>query len=175
MNSALSRAALKLHDRITGRHILDRLEDLNRTQWLSRDELLAMQRDKLLRLVEYAYQFVPYYRRVFKEVGFQPGDLDQDLTQLGKLPILTKAIIRENYQDLLTTEPERRRRMSELATSGSTGEPLVFMQDADFRDMVTADIQRHMGWGGWKLGDLQAIIWGASYQAEHCKKRCAPG
>jgi phenylacetate-CoA ligase len=37
------------------------------------------------------------------------------------------------------------------------------MQDADFRDSVTADIQRHMGWGGWKLGEPQAVIWGAPF------------
>jgi phenylacetate-CoA ligase len=162
MNSSLNKAALKLHERLTGRHILSRLEELNRTQWLSRDELLALQRDKLISLLEYADRNVPYYQRVFKEVGFQPDDLRQDLTNLNKIPILTKAIIRKNRDDLLTTEPERRRRMSKLSTSGSTGEPLVFMQDSDFRDAVTADIQRHMGWGGWKLGDPQAVIWGAS-------------
>jgi phenylacetate-CoA ligase len=158
----LSRAALRLHEQLTGRRILARLEELNRTQWLKKDELLAHQREKLLQLVEYANQYVPYYRRIFKEVGFQPGDLRQDLDSLNKIPILTKAIIRSNWNDLLTTEPERRRHLSRLNTSGSTGEPLVFMQDEDFRDAVTADIQRHMGWAGWKLGDLQAVIWGAS-------------
>jgi phenylacetate-CoA ligase len=161
MNSFLSRAALRLHERLIGRHILARLEELNRIQWLSRDELLKLQRDKLLRLVEYANQYVPYYQRVFKEVGFQPDDLRQDLAHLNKIPILTKAIIRKNWDDLLTSEPEHRRRMSKLNTSGSTGEPLIFMQDSDFRDAVTADIQRNMGWAGWKLGDLQAVIWGA--------------
>jgi phenylacetate-CoA ligase len=170
MHPMLSRSTLRLHEWFTRRHILARLEELNRTQWLSRDELLALQRDKLLSLVEYASRYVPYYQRVFKDIGFQPGDLNPDLSNLGKLPILTKALIRENYQDLITIEPERRPHMNKLATSGSTGEPLVFMQDADFRDTVTADIQRHMGWGGWKLGDVQAIIWGASFKP-NLKKR----
>ena len=126
------------------------MEELNRTQWLSRDELLALQRDKLLRLVEYADQFVPYYRRVFKEVGFQPDDLRQDMANLSKIPILTKSIIRRNWNDLLTTEPERRRQMSQLATSGSTGEPLVFMQDNDFRDF------RHRRYpASYELGRLE--------------------
>lgn len=162
MNGKLSRAALNLHERFTGRHILRRLDELNSTQWLSRDELLALQRDKLLHLVEYADQYVPYYRRVFKEVGFRPEDLRMDLDNLEKIPILTKAIIRNNWDDMLTTEPKRRKLLSELCTSGSTGEPLVFMQDRDFRDAVTADVQRHMGWGGWKLGDAQAVIWGSN-------------
>lgn len=159
MNSSLSRAALRLHERLTGRRILERLEELNRTQWQSRDELAALQRTKLGRLVEYAYQYVPYYRRTFDEAGLRPDDVRKDPAQLSKLPVLTKAVIRRNFPDMLTTEPGRRRRLSELCTSGSTGEPLEFMQDPDFRDAVTADVQRHMGWAGCELGDQQALIW----------------
>jgi len=161
MNSSLRLAALKLHEKLTGRKILKRLEELNRTQWLSRVDLQDLQRKKLQRLVEYAYQYVPYYRRTFDLFGFRPEGLIQNLDSFLELPILTKSIIRENWDDLLTTEPGRRQQMSKLATSGSTGEPLVFMQDLDFRDYVTADIQRHLGWAGWKLGDLHAMIWGA--------------
>jgi phenylacetate-CoA ligase len=159
MSVSVRRGLLRLHQFGTGRHILDRLDELNRTQWLSHDELLALQATKLQRLVEYAYQYVPYYRRTFDQIGFEPRDLKRRPDYLGKLPILTKAIIRANYRDMLTTEPHRRRQLSELCTSGSTGEPLVFMQDHDFRDAVTADVQRHMGWAGCEFGDWQALIW----------------
>jgi phenylacetate-CoA ligase len=54
--------------------------------------------------------------------------------------------------------------MSRLTTGGSTGHPLVFMQDTVFRDYVTADIHRHLGWAGWKFGQLHAYIWGASFE-----------
>ena len=166
----MSRAALRMHEQITGRHILKKLEELNCTQWLSRDELLALQRAKLQGLLEYAYEYVPYYQRTFDEVGFKPSDIHQDISSFTKLPILTKSIIRENRNDLLTTEPDLRRRLSKLSTSGSTGQPLIFMQDSDFRDAVTADIQRHMGWAGWELGDLQALIWGAPIRPTLPKK-----
>jgi phenylacetate-CoA ligase len=165
MSVFLRRGVLKLHELATGRRILKRLDELNRTQWLGRDELLALQRDKLQRLVEYAYQYVPYYRRTFEQAGFHPDDLRKDPASLRKLPILTKAIIRENFDEMLTTEPQRRRRMSKLATSGSTGHPLIFMQDSNFRDYVTADIQRHLGWAGWEMGEQQALIWGAIVDA----------
>jgi phenylacetate-CoA ligase len=159
MNKALSYATLKLHDSITKRHILERMEDLNRIQWLSRDELLALQRAKLQSIVEYANQYVPYYQRVFKEEGFHPEDLRQDLTYINKIPFLTKTIIRNNWNDMLTTEPERRRRMSKLNTSGSTGEPLVFMQDSYFQDYTTAETQHHMSWIGWNFGDQHAWVY----------------
>ena len=160
LNSGLRITALKLHDKITGRKILSRLEELNQTQWLSRDELEALQRKKLQYLVDYAYKYVPYYRRTFDQIGFHPNDLQKDLSNFSKLPILTKAIIRENFNDLLITETNYRKELSQLFTSGSTGNPLSFMQDSNYRDYVTADIQRHMGWAGWNLGDSQALIWG---------------
>jgi len=166
MSAFLRRGVLKLHQFATGRQILERLDELNRTQWLGRDELLALQRDKLQRLVEYAYQYVPYYRRMFDQVGFHPDNLRKDLASLRKLPILTKAIIREDFDDLLTTEPPRRKQMGYLTTGGSTGHPLVFMQDSKFRDYVTADIHRHLGWAGWELGQIHAYIWGANFEVE---------
>lgn len=159
MNNTLSQIILTFHDRITNRHILGHLYELNRKQWLSRDELLANQQTKLQNLVAYAYQYVPYYQRVFKDVGFHPDDIRQDINNFSSIPFLNKAIIRRNWNDMLTTDPRRRRRMSKLNTSGSTGEPLVFMQDIDFRDYVTAETQLHMSWLGWKLGDLHAWIY----------------
>ncbi len=164
MSEFLRRGILRLHQWATGRHILERLDELNRTQWLKRDELQALQRNKLQQLMEYAYQYVPYYRRLFDQAGFHPNDLRQDLAALRRIPVLTKAIIRENYDDLQTTETQRRKQLTRVTTSGSSGHPLVFMQDNDYRDGVTADIQRHLGWAGWKMGDLHAYIWGANFE-----------
>lgn len=155
---------LKGHELITGRHVLARLQELNRTQWLPCDELMALQRRKLQRVVSYAYQYVPYYRRVFDQVGFHPDDLSRNPDRFLQLPLLTKELIREHWDDLQTTEPARRRQLSIVTTSGSTGQPLTFMQDNDFRDSVTADIQRHLGWAGWTMGQPHAYIWGANFE-----------
>jgi len=83
-----------------------------------------------------------------------------------KIPVLTKAIIRDNFDDLLTTESQRREQLSRLTTGGSTGHPLIFMQDSNFRDYVTADIHRHLGWAGWQLGQVHAYIWGAHFEVK---------
>jgi phenylacetate-CoA ligase len=156
---------------VSGRRFLTRLDELNRTQRLSREALLALQRRKLHRVLTYAYQNVPYYRRVFDQVGFQPGSVLSDLGRIRALPVLTKAIIHEQFDDMLTTEPRRRADLSRLTTGGSTGQPLVFMQDSNFRDYVTADIHRHLGWAGWKLGQIHAYIWGASFEVETSQAR----
>jgi phenylacetate-CoA ligase len=164
MNPFLRRQAIRIYQLATGRRVLDRLDELNRTQWLSRGELLALQRDKLHKLLLYAYEYVPYYHRTFDQVGFRPDDVLSNLDSLRKLPIITKATIRENFDDMHTIENKRGARMSRLTTGGSTGHPLVFMQDTDFRDYVTADIHRHLGWAGWQFGQLHAYIWGASFE-----------
>jgi phenylacetate-CoA ligase len=162
--------ALQLYEKTTGRKILSRINELNQTQWLSNDGLLALQQKKLHMVIEYAYQFVPYYQRIFKQVGFHPTDLIKEPGCFSKLPILTKAIIRENFNELITTDSERRKQMNKLATSGSTGRPLIFMQDSDFRDYVTADIQRHVSWAGCELGEPHAFIWGAGKKMNFLKK-----
>jgi len=160
------RPIVQLYQMASGRRFLTRLDELDQTQWLSREELLALQRRKLHRLLTYACQHVPYYRRLFDQVGFRPDDILADPGSLEKLPVLTKAIIRENFDEMLTTEDRRRARLSRLTTGGSTGHPLIFMQDSNFRDYVTADIHRHLGWAGWKLGQIHAYIWGAHFEVE---------
>ena len=165
MSAFTRRQVLKAYQLVTGRHVLDCLDELNRTQWLSYSELLVLQRAKLHKLLSYAYENVPYYRRTFDRCGFQPDEVLVGRPDLSKIPVLTKDIIRQNFDEMLTIEQRRRAKMSRLATGGSTGRPLVFMQDIDFRDHVTADIHRHLGWAGWKFGQLHAYIWGANFEA----------
>ena len=155
---------LKTHAVLTGRNVLERMNELNRTQWLSYEDLLALQQKKLYRVVSYADQYVPYYRRLFERVGFRPDDLQTDPQRFLRVPVLTKGLISEHFDEMLTTEPARRKQLTQVTTSGSTGHPLTFMQDNDYRDAVTADIQRHLGWAGWTLGQLHAYIWGANFE-----------
>ncbi len=162
--SAWRRLLLKGYQVVTGRRVLDRLDELNRTQWWSRADLLALQRRKLHHLLSYAYRYVPYYRHLFDRVGFRPEAVLDDVAALRRLPILTKATIRANFDALLTTESRRRAHLSQLTTGGSTGHPLVFMQDNDFRDYVTADLHRHLGWAGWQFGQIHAYIWGTNFE-----------
>lgn len=169
MNLSLRRQAIKLYEAATGRRFLTRMEQLNQTQWLSREDLLALQHDRLHRLLRYAYTYVPYYKRVFDEVGFQPGDIIKDPASFQKIPFLTKAIIRENFEKLITTETNRRQELSQLSTSGSTGQPLVFMQDTNFRDVTTAEIHHHLTWSGWQFGQPHAYIFGASFEVSYAR------
>ncbi len=72
---------------------------LQKSQWWSLDKIKAYQLQKLGKLLNHAYENVPYYRRVFDERRLKPKDI-QDFSDLQKLPYLTKDIIRENIDDL---------------------------------------------------------------------------
>jgi phenylacetate-CoA ligase len=148
MPNWLPHTALKLHHILTGRNVLACLNELNRTQYFDRGALLHLQHERLRQVVAYACRYVPYYKYTFEQAGFHPDDLRNGPEAMRRLPILTKNVISRNMDDLLTTEPGRPSKLNEVRTSGSTGHPLTFMQDGDHRDHGTADIQRHLGWGG---------------------------
>ena len=169
MNLSLRHQMIKLYELGTGRHFLTRLVELEKTQWLSREKLEALQQQKLYRLLDYADKHVPYYQRLFREVGFQPAEVLTNPDAWQKIPFLTKAIIRESFDDLMTTESERRQGMSQLSTSGSTGQPLKFMQDIQFRDNTTAELHHHLTWAGWQLGQPHAYLFGASFEAGYAR------
>lgn len=97
---------------------------LQKSQYWSRDQLEEYQLQQLNRLLNHAYENVPYYRRVFDERGLKPKDI-QDSRDLQKLPYLTKEIIQNNINDLKARNfPEKK--FEYVTTGGSTGFPLGF-------------------------------------------------
>ncbi len=136
------------------------LNQLESNQWLSLDELLALQQQNLQNLLNYAYEYVPYYHKLFDKTGFHPRDFADNPDTFQQIPFLTKDIIRQNYDDLMSTDPPRRNTLLSNKTSGSSGEPLFFLQDAICRDSKNAHVYHHMQRTNWTIGGPQGWIWG---------------
>jgi phenylacetate-CoA ligase len=134
--------------------------ELNQLQWRSEDELIALQRKWLEQVLEYANTYVPYYRDLFKKIGFHPSDFAADPACFQELPFLTKDIVRENHDHLITTEPALQSKLSRAKTGGTTGEPLWFMRDPVSEDYLLAHLYHIMEWSGWQLGQPQGWLWG---------------
>lgn len=156
----LRRQAIRLAQLAYGNDVTGCLAELNQTQWLSREELLALQQQKLLRVLRHAYRWVPYYQRLFDGVGFRPDDILSDPSAFQKIPTLSKSAIKDNFDDLITTAPRLKRQLTEGSTGGSTGRTMIYVRDKAYLDYVLADDYRHMGWFGWELGECQAWLWG---------------
>jgi len=153
-------AALPMVDRIKKTHMVRSYAEQMASQWRSRDEILALQRERLRALLVHAQENVPYYQRSFAEAGFDARAF-KDPTELRVLPILTKTVIRENFEALQASNKEQfapRRNQ----TSGSTGQPLVFYWDRDAHSAGWPNAWRGFSVAGFKLGDPVLILSGGA-------------
>ncbi len=142
-----------------GAHTMKRLEELEGTQWWPREKILALQDERLRKLIRYAYDNVPYYRRVFEQRGLKPEDIATS-GDLIKLPILTKQLIRNNFSDLVAARFPKKELMP-FVTGGSTGEPLRFYKTRDdYLGWDTAAGLRAYKWAGYEVGEQLALFWG---------------
>ena len=142
---------LPLADLAYGSEITRQWKDLRRTEFLTYPQILELQNTKLRKLVEHCYDSVPYYRKLFDRLGLRPKDI-QTKEDLSKLPVLTKQIIRDNYDDMFSTavDPKRFRKSS---SGGSTGTPLKFCTDNHEWSLQRASTLRAWESYGLKLGD----------------------
>lgn len=103
---------------------------------LTENELKAKQRDALCRLIEYSYEHVPYYRDLFRRLDLSPSDI-QTVSDLNKIPFLTKELL-VNNRDRLISDEYAPKDLQYITTSGSTGDPTGFyvQKDSAMREWV---------------------------------------
>ncbi len=152
---------------IKGTSIQRYLRWLNKTQWLNSNELEEIQNKKLRALVKHAYENVPYYHRIFRDLNLKPDDI-KSKEDLQKIPVLTKEIIRKNFSDLIAVNTPRSR-FIETQSSGSTGEPLRFFVDKKAYSHGWAQTFRCWSWAGFSIGDPYVKI-GAKPRTTFLKK-----
>ena len=89
----------------------------------SRDEIAALQTQRLAWSLKHAYDNVEAYRKKFDAAGVKPSDFKQ-LEDLAKFPFTTKADLRENYPFGMFAVPQDKI-VRIHASSGTTGKPTV--------------------------------------------------
>ena len=62
----------------------------------SREEILKLQNERLVKQVKHVYDNVPYYRNKMEEAGVSPEDI-RSVEDLHKLPFITKDDLRDAY------------------------------------------------------------------------------
>ena len=89
----------------------------------SREDMLAIQNERLVKQVQHVWDNVPYYRQKMEQKGVTPADI-HGVEDLHKLPFLTKADLRDAYPYGLLAKPlEDCVRIQ--STSGTTGRRVV--------------------------------------------------
>jgi len=97
--------------------------DLESIETASRDELAALQVERIQRTLQLAYDNVPLYRRKLDEAGVHPQDF-RELSDLAGFPFTTKEDMREAYPFGMFAVP-REQVVRVHASSGTTGKPTV--------------------------------------------------
>ena len=88
-----------------------------------REQMIALQNEKLVKQVQHVWDNVPYYRKKMEEKGVTPADI-KSIDDLYKLPFLSKADLREAYPYGLVGVPLKDC-VRIQSTSGTTGKRVV--------------------------------------------------
>jgi phenylacetate-CoA ligase len=147
-----------LHHWIISYNATKYLEDLKQSEWLSLEDTREYQNAKLRQLISHAYYHVPYYREVMEERNIKSTDI-QTIEDLQKLPIINKAIVRENLHMGMLSNNHDKRHLLKVTTSGSTGEPFTIYAEKKQLEMRWAATLRSTEWTGYRFGDRQVRLW----------------
>jgi len=160
VNSLLLRkVAFPLYHRIKKTKLMARIDELERNQWRSEEELLDLQASKLKRLLAHAYETVPFYRQRFDDLGIDIRDLHR-CELFSQIPLLSKEDINKNRDKIISTKLNGNRLIPD-STSGSTGKALYFHRDMRSWAYRRAVVIRNEEWLDIRLGDRSARLWGA--------------
>jgi phenylacetate-CoA ligase len=129
--------AYPIAERMEKRQVRPKVAELRRHYRLSLGDRQALARRRLREILEFAGHNVPYYRDLFQSAGFQPDAVEKDPRRIEELPYLTKDIIREQGERMLS-QPLAGIRHHSCKTGGSTGLSCVFYYDQPGADYAAA-------------------------------------
>ncbi len=123
---------------------------LDAIETASRDEITALQRERIAWSLRHAWTNVPHYRTAFAAAGVHPDDF-RDLPDLARFPLTTKHDLRANYPfGMFAVPPDRIARIH--ASSGTTGKPTVVGYTAGDLDTWAAVVARSIYAAGGRPG-----------------------
>lgn len=126
--------------------------ELDPIEVASRDEISALQLERLKWSVKHAYDNVPMYRQRFDEMGVHPDDL-KTLSDLAKFPFTYKNDLRDNYPFGLFAVP--REQITRIhASSGTTGKSTVVGYTKNDIDNWADLVARSLRASGLRKGDI---------------------
>lgn len=132
--------------------------ELESIEIASRDEISALQLERMKWSLKHAYDNVPFYKKSFDDAGVHPDDL-KTLPDLAKFPFTMKQDLRDNYPFGLFAVP--RTKIQRLhASSGTTGQPTVVGYTKRDIDTWATVVARSLRASGTRAGDVVHVAYG---------------
>ena len=133
-------------------NLTPRKEDLDPMEIASRDELSALQLQRMQWSLNHAYENSPFYRQHFDNAGVHPSDL-KTLSDLAKFPFTQKTDLRDTYPFGMFSVP--REKLTRIhASSGTTGKPVVVGYTQNDIDVWASLVARSIRAAGGRPGDI---------------------
>lgn len=130
----------------------------SKSQYYDKDAMKLIQYGKFKKLVTYAKQYVPYYKRSFKNIEL--SDI-LNIDDINKLPFISKLNIKEEYNNFQSDQKIGLK--TKKTTGGSTGQPVTIWKSRKSISKELAAMWRGYSWAGIKIGDKQARFWGVPF------------
>src|SRR5262252_1542388 len=134
------------------------LKLLTESQTWSEERLVDYQISKLKIMLRHCAANVPYYRRLFRDVGFDPKSF-RNLSDLSALPLLDKDLIQSNPVEFLAENISSSQRHY-FTTGGTMGKPLGLYNMRDSGGRERACIHAQWARVGFQLNDRRAMLRG---------------
>ncbi len=133
-------------------------ESLEAIETASRDELTALQLERLQWTLRHVYDHVPHYRQAFEAAGVHPDDC-RSLEDLAKFPFTTKQHLRDHYPFGMFAVP-RDQVVRVHASSGTTGRPTVVGYTKRDVETWAHVVARSIRASGGRPGDVVHVAYG---------------
>jgi phenylacetate-CoA ligase len=150
-----------LAQKLKGQYAACALRELSESQWQSQDELLSRQWQLVRRTVNKAGREIPYYKKVFGEIGWDVRSEDFSYEDFLSIPPVDKETLRDNLNEFLN--PTYRGNITEGRTSGSTGHSLTLYYSGEHESYSEAARWRAKAWWGVSPGSPQVSVWGRPF------------
>ncbi len=132
--------------------------ELEPIETASRDEISALQLERMKWSLKHAYENVAHYRKKFDDHGVHPDDL-KTLADLARFPFTDKSDLRDNYPFGMFAVP--RTQVARVhASSGTTGKPIVVGYTHKDIDTWAQLMARSIRAAGGRAGDTCHISYG---------------
>jgi phenylacetate-CoA ligase len=126
--------------------------DLSETQWWTLEDLQELQEFRLRKIVKYACNNIPGYRKKFDQARISPEHI-RSLDDLSKIPVTTREEL-QNNSDFVNA----RLISGTLYTGGSTGTSLKYYESKESGKIRWNAHLRGWSWNGYKPGKRLAVI-----------------
>jgi phenylacetate-CoA ligase len=132
--------------------------ELDPIEVASRDEIAALQLERLKKTLRHAYDNVAHFRAKCEAMGTHPQDC-RSLADLARFPFTTKDDLRQTYPFGMFAVP-RQKLLSLHASSGTTGKPTVVGYTEHDLSIWAELVARSIRASGGRRGDLVHVAYG---------------